>query len=145
MQGSTVQIAAAPPDSDDAVDLIRALDDELRARYPGIAPHGLHLDDVTLRRLVFLIARTDGQPIGCGAVRELEPAVAEIKRMFVRRAWRGRGVARQLLATLEFQARNLGVAAVRLETGAGQPEAIGLYRSAGYIQIPSVGTYVRHA
>ena len=62
--------------------------------------------------------------------------------MFVQPEWRGRGVARQLLAALESQARNLGYAALRLETAPGQPEAIGLYRSAGYADIQPFGEYI---
>lgn len=62
--------------------------------------------------------------------------------MFVQPAWRRRGVARQLLAALEAQARSLGYARLRLETALGQPEAIGLYRSAGYVDIPPLGKYI---
>jgi GNAT superfamily N-acetyltransferase len=142
MPDSRVQIIAAQPDSEDAVRLIGALDDDLRDRYPGIALHGLRLADVNDHRLVFLVAHADGEAIGCGAVRELEPGVGEVKRMFVHSAWRRRGVARQLLAALETQARKLGYVALRLETALGQPEAIGLYRSAGYIGIPPFGEYL---
>lgn len=142
MQDSTIEILAAPPDSEDATILIRALDADLRRRYPGVAPHGLHPEDVPDRRLAFLIAHADGLAIGCGAVRELEPGVGEVKRMFVQPAWRRRGVARQLLAALESRARNLGFRALRLETAEGQPEAIGLYRSAGYVDIPPFGEYI---
>ena len=126
---STVHIKATPPDSGAAIRLMRALDEDLRARYPGVAPHGLRPEDISDDRLAFLVAHSDGEAIGCGAVRELEPGVGEVKRMFVQPAWRRRGVARQLLAALEIQARTLGYGALRLETGLGQPEAIGLYRS----------------
>jgi len=142
MQDSTVQIISTRPDSGDAVRLIRALDDDLRGRYPGIALHGLRPEDVRDPRVAFLVAHVDGEAIGCGAVRELEPGVGEIKRMFVQPAWRRRGLARQLLAALEAHARKLGYVALRLETALGQPEAIGLYRSAGYVDIPPFGEYV---
>lgn len=142
MLDSTVKIMAAPPDSGDATRLIRALDDDLRRRYPGIALHGLRPEDITDRRLAFLVARADGEAIACGAVRELEPGVGEVKRMFVQPAWRRRGVARQLLAALEAHAGKLGYVALRVETGLGQPEAIGLYRSAGYVDIPPFGEYI---
>jgi GNAT superfamily N-acetyltransferase len=62
--------------------------------------------------------------------------------MFVQPAWRGRGVARQLLAALESEARNLGYVTLRLETALGQPEAIGLYQSAGYVDTPPFGEYI---
>jgi GNAT superfamily N-acetyltransferase len=142
MRDLAIEIKAAAPDSEDALVLIRALDEDLRDRYPGIALHGLHPEDVKDRRLTFLIAHTDGRAIGCGAVRELEPSVGEVKRMFVQPAWRRRGVARQILAALETHARNWGYVALRLETGSGQPEAINLYRAAGYVDTPPFGEYI---
>jgi putative acetyltransferase len=139
--GSSIEITAEPPDSGDAVRLIQALDDDLRRRYPGFSPHGLRPEDASDRRLIFLVARAAGKAVGCGAVRELESGVGEVKRMFVLPAWRQRGVARQILAALEVQARNLNYATLRLETGSGQPEAISLYQSAGYVAIPPYGEY----
>ena len=65
--------------------------------------------------------------------------------MFVQPAWRRRGVARRLLAALEAEARKLGYVALRLETAFGQPEAIRLYRSAGYVDIPPFGEYMGSA
>jgi len=121
---------------------MRALDDDLRARYPGIELHGLRPDDLSDRRLVFLVAHASGEAIGCGAVRELEPGVGEVKRMFVQPSWRKRGVARQLLAALEARALERGDAMLRIETALRQPEAIALYRSSGYVDIPPFGEYI---
>lgn len=142
MRVPTVTITPVPLDSEDAIRLIGALDDDLRGRYPGIPLHGLRPADVRDHRLVFLVARADDEAIGCGAVRELEPGIGEVKRMFVHSSWRRRGVARQLLAALETEARKLGYKALRLETGVGQPEAIGLYRSTGYVDILPFGEYI---
>ena len=142
MPGTAVQITAVRLDSQDAVQLIGALDDDLRGRYPGIPLHGLRPADVRDHRFVFLVAHADDAAIGCGAVRELEPGVGEVKRMFVHSTWRRKGVARQLLAALETEARTLGYKALRIETGVGQPEAIGLYRSTGYADIPPFGEYI---
>ena len=135
-------IVAVPPDSEEAVSLMQALDDDLGCRYPGIEIRGLRPEDVTDHRLVFLVARAEGEGVGCGAVRELQPGIGEVKRMFVKPEWRGRGIARQLLAALELKARERGYQAVRIETGVGQPEAIALYRSAGYTAIPPFGGYI---
>ena len=66
---------------------------------------------------------------------------AEIKRMYVVEASRNRGVARQLLAHLENTASAAGAGALVLETGQEQPDAIALYRSAGYVDIPRFGHY----
>jgi ribosomal protein S18 acetylase RimI-like enzyme len=62
--------------------------------------------------------------------------------MFVLPEFRGRGIARRILEALESKARDLRYASVCLETGIGQPEAIGLYKSAGYREIAGFGEYV---
>jgi GNAT superfamily N-acetyltransferase len=114
---------------------------EIRARYggkeePGTKPSAA---DVT----VVLVARDeDGTPLGCGALRDLGDGVAEIKRMYVLPAARGRGVSKAVLAALEDAARERGWTTLRLETGPRQPEAIGLYTSAGYRPIDAFGAYV---
>jgi GNAT superfamily N-acetyltransferase len=136
-----VVIAQVSPGSSDAVDLIEALDEELLRRYPGASIEGLVPQDVT-DRLVFLVARIGNRPVACGAVRELDPATGEIKRMFVRPEHRGQGVARAMLAALEARAGELGYSTLRIETGSRQPEAVGLYTSAGYVAIPPFGKYV---
>ena len=71
-----------------------------------------------------------------GALKRLGRDEAEIKRMYVVPAARGRGLARGLLAAMEDAARDLGYERVRLDTGATQPHAKALYRSAGYRDIP---------
>jgi GNAT superfamily N-acetyltransferase len=68
----------------------------------------------------------------------------EVKRMFVRPEFRRRGLARAMLARLEEAAVDRGYRSLRLETGEGQPEAIALYRAAGYRPIPCYGEYAAH-
>jgi GNAT superfamily N-acetyltransferase len=130
------------PDSDDARRLIQQLDEDLLRRYPAQAVHGLHPHDIADPHLTFLVASIDGTAAGCGALRSLEPGVGEVKRMFVLPEFRGRGIARHMLSALESTARELGYSTLRLETGTRQPEAIGLYTSAGYREIPRFGEYV---
>lgn len=132
---SAAAIRAEPLDSSDARHLIEALNAELSARYPedGTACHfRLDADEVTPGRGAFLVARADGAAIGCGAVRLIDAATAEIKRMYVEPGARGQGIARRLLEALEAEARTLGARRVLLETGPRQPEAIALYSRAGY-------------
>jgi putative acetyltransferase len=136
-----IKIAQVDPVSAEAGDLIQALDDELSRRYPGAAIEGLLPEDVN-DRLVFLVARIGQRAVACGAVREIEPAAGEIKRMFVRPEYRERGIARAILGALEMRAADLGYSVLRIETGNRQPEAIGLYGSAGYVAIPPFGKYV---
>ena len=74
---------------------------------------------------------------GGGGLRRLTDSVGEIKRMFVRPAFRSRGVARALLVALEEEARRLGCSATRLDTGPKQEHGLALYRSAGYRDVPA--------
>jgi GNAT superfamily N-acetyltransferase len=67
--------------------------------------------------------------------------VGEIKRMFVREPARGRGLARLLLAHLESTAFEAGIRRFVLETGLEQPDAVALYRSSGYVDVPPFGHY----
>ena len=109
---------------------------------PGefVAPYGL-----------FLVGYDAlGTPLATGAwrvspVRELGGSSAvELKRMYVVPEHRGRGLARQVLAELEQTAASVGHDLVVLETGTLQPEAIALYRSEGYVEIPGFGHYAGH-
>jgi len=84
----------------------------------------------------FLLARVDGEPAGIGGVRFLDTDVAEVKSMFVSPAHRGVGLGRRLLAELDGIAAAHGCRAVRLDTSAYLTEALGLYRAAGYREVP---------
>jgi|SRR5688572_6214920 putative acetyltransferase len=123
--------------------LIEALNDELRRMYPEPGSNHFRLDpnEVAPGRGAFLVARVDGRPAACGAVRLLAGGDAEVKRMFARPEMRGRGVGRAVLTALEAEARRLGAARLVLETGVRQREAISLYRSAGFSDIPPYGEY----
>ena len=136
-----VVIVEVPAASQEATRLMAELDAEIGRRYPGVEPHGLHAQDFDDPRTVFLIARVGGEAVACGAIRGLEPGVAEIKRMFVQDSARGRGVGRRILVALESRARAAGHTVLRLETGDKQPEAIALYTSAGFVAIETFGEY----
>src|SRR5688572_18192676 len=116
-------------ESQDASALIAALNAELAHRYPEPGANYFRLDasEVAPGRGAFLIARSDRQPVGCGAIRKLDEASAELKRMYVLPKHRGQGVGRDLLQHLETVGRELGVSRLVLETGTRQPEAMALY------------------
>jgi GNAT superfamily N-acetyltransferase len=73
-------------------------------------------EDLRPPRGTFLVARLDGRPVGCGAVKSVEPGVGSIKRMWVSPAVRRAGVGRRLLLALEEEAAGLGMGLLRLET-----------------------------
>src|SRR5688572_18233113 len=113
--------------------LVRELDEDLAARYGGMdGDSHVALADFTVPRSACVVAWVNGEPAGCGAIRPMTGGrVGEIKRMYVRPAWRGKGISRRVLAYLETLAREFGYDALQLETGIRQPEAIGLYESSG--------------
>lgn len=85
---------------------------------------------------VLLMAYVDGVAAGLGGVRHLDTPVAEVKSMFVSDGSRGLGLGRRILAELEAIAAAHGCRAVRLDTSDYLAPAIGLYRSAGYEEVP---------
>lgn len=137
---SDLVIACERPDDVEAAALILALDVYLAGLYPAESNHGLPVAALLHPSVRFLVARRGGVALGCGAI-VLEAAYAEIKRMYVAPAARGLGVGRRLLAALEDAAAAEGRPMLRLETGGGQPEALALYRSAGFVETPPFGAY----
>ena len=83
----------------------------------------------------------DGQPAGCGAIKEYAADTMEVKRMYVPLHRRGQGIASLILEELEKWCRELNYNKCILETGIRQPEAIRLYEKNGYTRIPNYGQY----
>jgi GNAT superfamily N-acetyltransferase len=134
-------IEAADPHGEDATRLSALLSAELGARYGGEGEGGYHPDQVCVPGAVFVIARLDGRPVGCGALRPLTAEVGEIKRMYVDPTVRGRGISRRILQELEDRGRRFGYARLRLEAGTMQVEALRLYESSGYYHITPYGYF----
>ena len=88
-----------------------------------------------------IVAYAGQQPVAAGAFKKFSPGTVEIKRMFVKPDFRGRGIAFQILQQLENWAAELGYSCCILETGKKQPEAIALYKKSGYKVIPNYGQY----
>jgi putative acetyltransferase len=89
----------------------------------------------------YLVAAIDGRAVACAAWRPLGDGVAELRRMYVRPSFRGRGIARQLICWVEEEALAAGCPIVRLHTDPLLEAAIGLYLSSGYRPIPAYGEY----
>ena len=88
-----------------------------------------------------IVAYENDVPVGCGAIKELEQGVMEVKRMYVPPQHRNKGIASKILSELENWAHTLGYDKCVLETGKRQPEAISLYKKKGYRVIPNYGQY----
>lgn len=134
-----VTIHAERLDGPSGLRLLEAFSQEISGLYPGWDPTvgpSAAPDEFVPPQGVFLVAYGDHHALGCGGVKLIDDAVGEVKRVCVLPEARSRGIARQLLAALEDAARELGCRVVRLDTGDRQPEALSLFRSAGYEQIP---------
>ena len=136
-------LAAEPFNSTDAQRLIAALDQELARRYRPEQRFGPNLKREHLEegRGVFLVARVERRAIGCGALRRLDDATGEVKRMYVDPDLRGQGVGARILGELEASAAAMGFRRLVLETGVHQAEAIAVYRRTGFNPIPCWGEY----
>jgi DNA-binding MarR family transcriptional regulator/GNAT superfamily N-acetyltransferase len=136
---SFTRIAVEDPDGADANWCLEQYFAELGERFEkGFdAGKSIPADSADLRspRGTFLVARLDGRPVGCGAVKSLGSGVGSIKRMWVSRQMRGVGVGRRLLLALEKEAAGLGMRLLRLETNRSLHEAQSLYRRNGYREV----------
>lgn len=128
--------------------LIAEVQQEYVARYGRRDETPIGSDQFSAPHGMFLLGRAAGEPVAiggwrayCSAESEFEDGAVELKRMYVAPRARGRGLARRMLTELEERALAAGHKRVLLETGDRQPEAIGLYRSAGYTDIPAFGPY----
>ena len=144
MKGVALVIAPEPFTGEDGRRLITDLEEDLGVRYADIDV----LADVDLAEMnrlrddaLFLVARVDGEAVGCGALRPHDDGVGEVKRMYVAPSARGTGVGRALLDELRAAAVGLGYRRLVLETGIRQPEAMALYESVGWRPIANYGAY----
>jgi DNA-binding MarR family transcriptional regulator/GNAT superfamily N-acetyltransferase len=138
---SAVSVQVADPLSADARDCLAAYVAELRERFPeGFDEADLvQPQEVRGDAGVFLVAYEDGSPVGCGALRADEPGTGEIRHVWVAKEARGLGVGRRLLTGLEHEAAARGFGVIRLGTHPALTEAIQMYRSSGYTEIPQYG------
>ena len=136
-----VSISAERPDAPDAMGLIAELDANLAPLYPAGSGYGLSVQRLMEAKVAFFVLRCDGQPAGCGGLQLFGSEYGEVKRLYVRPQFRGRGLSKAIMKHLERYARERGLPLLRLETGIHQPEAIGLYEHLGYRRIGPFGEY----
>ena len=140
LTASAIQIAERDPAHPDARRCLQAYFGEIAARFDGgFDPARSLITDEQMRPPagLFLVATLHGEPAGCGGIKFPGGAPAYIKRMWVSPAVRGLGLGRRLLTELEARAEARHVPAVQLETNQVLSEAIALYRSAGYQEVPA--------
>lgn len=114
-------------------DLLAELDGEEHAFYNS-------LNKIDMIKHV-LVAYDNEIPVACGAIREFSPFAMEVKRMYTKPQYRGKGIATKILLELEQWATELSYQKCLLETGNRQPDAIHVYEKNGYKRIPNYGKY----
>jgi GNAT superfamily N-acetyltransferase len=136
---ASIEVHVEAPDSTDARWCLDEYFRELSARFDvGFDPaksNPARNEDLTPPAGFFVVARLDGAPVGCGALKRKDERIAEIKRMWTAPSARGHGIARRVLRTLEAIARQAGFDTLRLETNRTLAEAQALYRKEGYREV----------
>ncbi|MCW4461938.1 bifunctional helix-turn-helix transcriptional regulator/GNAT family N-acetyltransferase [Sphingomonas sp. BT-65] len=134
-----ITIEEIDPASDAARDCLERYYAELAARFPTGFEVARSRDpdaaDMIRPRGAFLVAMSDGMPVGCVGLKGGTGDTAEIKRLWVCPSARGLGLARKLMTAAEDAARNLSIATLRLDTNRALPEAAKLYRATGWTEI----------
>jgi DNA-binding MarR family transcriptional regulator/GNAT superfamily N-acetyltransferase len=138
---SLVELRQVDPESPDAQRCLRAYVAELNRRSPerGFDPSKgatAHPHEVRPPNGAFIVVFLRGEAVGCGAVKHHPGEVTDVKRMWLAESARGLGIGRRLLEHLEGLARAHGAREAHIETSDVLPEAIALYRSAGYVEVP---------
>ncbi|WP_409470128.1 GNAT family N-acetyltransferase [Streptomyces sp. HC307] len=137
LAGITVDLVdGAAPDARACLDAYAA---DIDKRFPeGFDKDSLvRPEEVSGDAGAFFVAYEEGRPVGCGALRRLEPGVGEIRHVWVHPDARRLGLARRLLGALEQEAAARHLTAVRLDTHTALTEAQAMYRACGYAAIPA--------
>jgi DNA-binding MarR family transcriptional regulator/GNAT superfamily N-acetyltransferase len=138
IQTAALDVRLEAPTSADARWCLDRYFRELAERFEfGFDPRNdpIHEEEMRPPAGFFFVARLQGDPVGCGALKRAGKTVGEIKRLWTVPSARGRGVARRLLNALEAQARKCGLKTLRLDTNRTLNEAKALYRAEGYREI----------
>jgi len=137
----TITIAEERPDHPDAIGLITELEAHLEPLYPSTSRHGFSVEKLLAENVPFFVLREDGAPAACAGIKLVTPDFGEVKRMYVRPAFRGRGFGAMMLDQLAGYARSRGLPLLRLETGIHQHTAIKVYEAYGFRRIPPFPPY----
>lgn len=140
LQRDRTVIAEADPRGEPARACLQAYYDELSRRFATGFDVALSRDpdaaDMVRPRGTFVLAWSEGLPVGCVGLKGDGGDLAEVKRLWVSPPARGLGLARRLMTAVEDTARELSIGVLRLDTNSALPEAIELYRKTGWVEIP---------
>ncbi len=136
-----IAVAVESPLQDDVRRLVGELNDALLALTPPEFCFHMSVEEMADAETTVFIARDDGQAVACGALRRHADGIGEVKRMYTRPQWQGRGIGGAILAEIEALARREGLARLVLETGDRHPAAWRVYERAGFTRCGPVLDY----
>ena len=134
----TIVVEPGTPES--ARSLLEASHALMESLFPSESNHYLSIDELTAPNIRFLVAHSNADVVGCGAL-AIKDGYGEIKSMFTQESARGRGVADAVLAELSEVARENGLEVLRLETGNALAAAHRLYERHGFVETGPFGDY----
>lgn len=137
---TVIQLDVSSPQAAEAQPLLDALSEQLGTRFGSDGRASFTEWQSGDPRYIFLLARLEGEAVGCGAVRPLAAGIGEVKRMFAKYSRQGIGEA--VLQHLETEARRAGYTELWLETRVANTEACHFYLKNGYQRRPNYGPYV---
>lgn len=136
-----ITVEKSDPMSPESQFLIEKLSSELAAITGDNGKKNFTVDSMDEERSLWVLARnTKGEAIGCGAIRQLTPDIAELKRMFADRS--ASGIGNALLTFLETSAKRMGYTELWLETRHVNHRAVNFYKKNGYVTIDNYGPYI---
>jgi putative acetyltransferase len=133
-----LKIIRSDSSNTDFLSLVKLLDQDLSDRNGDQQNFYNQFNKVDLIKNV-IVAYVDNTPVGCGAIKKYDDNCMEVKRMFVKAEYRGKGIAGKIL---EMWVAELNFTKCILETGKVQPEAIHLYQKFGYTITDNYGQYI---
>jgi DNA-binding MarR family transcriptional regulator/GNAT superfamily N-acetyltransferase len=139
LEAASIEVAVEPPESAAARFCLDAYFRELGERFEGgydpASDRSAPVEDLRPPSGLLVLARLRGEPVGCGALKRIDEATSEIKRVWTAPAARGLGVARLMLRRLEAEAETMGFRVLRLDTNKALTEAHAFYLKEGYRDI----------
>ena len=138
-----MRIEPTSPDSEGARALIAMSDAYMAELYPSESNHLESVQSLMAANVAFFGCFIGSELAGCGAVKILDDddSYGEIKKLYVSKENRGKGISLALMAQLEASLAASGIKLCRLETGIRQPEALGLYKKLAYVVRGPFGSY----
>ena len=138
-----MQLVELTPKDPDVVNVFADIDRLINSLYPVATAQSLKLEELSKDNVYAIGLKNEDGIIACGAiVKQNDGALyGEIRRLYVKPSYRGRGFSRRIMQNLLHYAGETKIPLIRLETGPKQTESISLYEDLGFARCASFGSY----